>query len=276
MIWLNGDIVSAEAAISANDRGLLLGESVFETLLVKNQVPQFWTAHLARLAASCTALGLACPYDDAGLRDGVMALFAADNALHGEKMRAVLRLTVSGGTGGRGLVPTAQATPMVMMQLSDAPPRPDALRLHMSDILRFAGQFSATHKTGQYVDNIMARRQALAAQADEAVMANQHGRLACAAAGNIFVRFDDRLLTPPLGEGALPGVIRGALLEKAQIDGLQIEEAAIDMARLEKADALYVANSVNGVVAAAFGQTDMAQKKQGLVLNDALPEFSCF
>ncbi|CAI8181995.1 MAG: Aminodeoxychorismate lyase [Alphaproteobacteria bacterium] len=276
MIWLNGDIVSAEAAISANDRGLLLGESVFETLLVKNQVPQFWTAHLARLAASCTALGLACSYDDAVLRDGVMALFAADNALHGEKMRAVLRLTVSGGAGGRGLVPTAQATPMVMMQLSDAPPRPDALRLHMSDILRFAGQFSATHKTGQYVDNIMARRQALAAQADEAVMANQHGRLACAAAGNIFVRFDDRLLTPPLGEGALPGVIRGALLEKAQIDGLQIEEAAIDMARLEKADALYVTNSVNGVVAAAFGQADMAQKKQGLVLNDALPEFSCF
>ena len=276
MIWLNGDIVSAEAAISANDRGLLLGESVFETLLVKNQVPQFWTAHLARLAASCTALGLACPYDDAVLRDGVMALFAADNALHGEKMRAVLRLTVSGGAGGRGLVPTAQATPMVMMQLSDAPPRPDALRLHMSDILRFAGQFSATHKTGQYVDNIMARRQVLAAQADEAVMANQHGRLACAAAGNIFVRFDDRLLTPPLGEGALPGIIRGALLEKAQIDGLQIEEAAIDMARLEKADALYVTNSVNGVVAAAFGQADMAQKKQGLVLNDALPEFSCF
>ena len=52
--------------------------------------------------------------------------------------------------------------------------------------------------------------------------------------------------------GALPGIIRGALLEMAMIDGLQIEEAPIDMARLEKADALYVSNSVNGVVAAAF------------------------
>ena len=85
MIWLNGDIVSAEAAISANDRGLLLGESVFETVLVKNQVPQFWTAHLARLAASCTALGLSNPHNAAALRDGVMALFEADKARHGEK-----------------------------------------------------------------------------------------------------------------------------------------------------------------------------------------------
>jgi branched-chain amino acid aminotransferase len=276
MIWLNGGIVSAEAVISANDRGLLLGESVFETLLVKNQVPQFWTAHLARLAASCTALGLSNPHNAAALRDGVMALFEAEKARHGKKPRAVLRLTVSGGSGGRGLVPRAEAKPMVMMQLGDAPPRPDALRLHMSDVLRFAGQFSAAHKTGQYVDNIMARRQALAAQADEAVMANQHGRLAGAAAGNMFVRFDDRLLTPPVSEGALPGIIRGALLEMAMIDGLQIEEAPIDMARLEKADALYVSNSVNGVVAAAFVQADAAQKKQGLVLNDALPEFSSF
>lgn len=276
MIWLNGDIVSAEAAISANDRGLLLGESLFETVLVKNQVPQFWAAHLARLSASCTALGLSNPHNAAALRDGVMALFDADKAVHGEKPRAVLRLTVSGGSGGRGLVPRAEARPMVMMQLSDAPPRPDALRLHMSDVLRFAGQFSAAHKSGQYVDNIMARRQALAAEADEAVMANQHGRLACAAAGNMFVRLGERLITPPLRDGALPGIIRGALLEERQIDGLQIEEAPIDMGQLEKADALYVTNSVNGVVAAAFVQADAAQKKQGLVLNDALPEFSSF
>ena len=276
MIWLNGDIVSAEAAISANDRGLLLGESLFETLLVKNQVPQFWAAHLARLSASCAALGLSNPYDEAALRAGVLALFEADKARQGETARAVLRLTVSGGSGGRGLVAMAEARAMVMMQLSEAPPRPDALRLHLSDVLRFAGQFSAAHKTGQYVDNIMARRQALAARADEAVMANQYGRLASAAAGNMFVRFGERLLTPPLSDGALPGIIRAALLEKAQIDGLHIEEVPIDMTRLEEADALFVTNSVNGVVAAAFGAPDAAQKKQGLVLHDALPEFSSF
>lgn len=274
MIWLNGDLRPAEAAISAQDRGLLLGESVFETMLVRDKVPQFWSAHLARLQASCTAFGLACPYDAAALRAGAMALLQASNSSYDK--RTVLRLTLTGGMAGRGLVPLAEATPLVMMQLSDAPPRPEAVILHNSDILRFAGQFGAAHKTGQYVDNIMARRQALAAKADEAVMANQHGRLACAAAGNIFVRFDTRLITPPVSEGALPGIIRGALLDKANIDGLRIDEAPIEMARLAEADGLFVTNSVNGVVAAAYGTHAAAQKKQGLALHDALPEFVSF
>ena len=275
MIWLNGELRAAETAISAQDRGLLLGESLFETMLVKDNVPQFWSAHLARLKASCAAFGLVCHYDEAALRDGARALFAS-SANDKKAHRSILRLTLTGGNGGRGLVPIGEARPMVMMQISDAPPRPGALSLHNSDVLRFAGQFGAAHKTGQYVDQIMARRQALAAKADEAVMANQHGRLACAAAGNIFVRFGNRLITPPVSEGALPGIIRGALLEVATIGDLRISEAPIETARLAAADGLFVTNSVNGVVAAAYGTQATAQKKQGLVLNDALPEFSNF
>ena len=242
-------------------------------MLVTDNVPQFWSAHVARLQASCAAFGLVCPYDEAALRAGARRFVPRRRTKKAH--RSILRLTLT-GSGGRGLVPRAEAKPMVMMQLGDAPPRPDALRLHMSDVLRFAGQFSAAHKTGQYVDNIMARRQALAAQADEAVMANQHGRLAGAAAGNMFVRFDNRLITPPVSEGALPGIIRGALLEMAMIDGLRISEAPIEMARLAAADGLFITNSVNGVVAAAYGSRETAQKKQGLALHDALPEFSSF
>jgi len=275
MIWLNGELRAAETAISAQDRGLLLGESLFETMLVKDNVPQFWSAHLARLKASCAAFGLVCHYDEAALRDGAHALFAS-SANDKKAHRSILRLTLTGGNGGRGLVPIGEARPMVMMQISDAPPRPEALSLHNSDVLRFAGQFGAAHKTGQYVDQIRARRQALAAKADEAVMANQHGRLACAAAGNIFVRFGNRLITPPVSEGALPGIIRGALLEAASIGGMYISEASIEMERLPAADGLFITNSVNGVVAAAYGTRATAQKKQGLVLHDALPAFSNF
>jgi branched-chain amino acid aminotransferase len=276
MIWMNGELRDADGAVSAHDRGLLLGESVFETMLLKNHVPQFWAAHLARLKASCAALNLAWAYNEAALRDAAIALLAACDKRGEKTERAVLRLTVTGGNGGRGLVAPADTKPMVMMQLSVAPPMPQAVTLHNSDILRFAGQSMTAHKTGQYVDNILARKQALAAKADEAVMANQHGRVACAAAGNIFVRFDNRLLTPPVSEGALPGIIRGALLEKAEIDGLKIEEAQIDMARLAAADGLFVSNSLHSVIAAAYGSVSAAQKKQGLALRDALPEFSSF
>ena len=74
MIWLNGELHAAETAISAQDRGLLLGESLFETMLVTDNVPQFWSAHVARLQASCAAFGLVCPYDEAALRAGARAL----------------------------------------------------------------------------------------------------------------------------------------------------------------------------------------------------------
>ena len=275
MIWLNGTLQPAEAAFSADDRGLLLGEAVFETLLVSHGVPQFWEAHLARLDAACTAFGLAplVPRDSLrdNLRDGVLALLAA----HDAAPRQVLRLTVTGGAGGRGLVPAAPVAANWLMQLSPAADPPQALRLHLSDIERPTG-VTAQHKTSAYLDNIQARRAALAAGADEAVLVNRHGRVACAAAGNLFVQSGPRLITPPLSEGALPGIIRGALLQAGSAAGLEVVEGLVDRALLQMAEAHYVSNSLNGVVAAGFGAVGEAQKKQGRALSAALPQFTIF
>ena len=271
MIWLNGTLQPAEAAFSADDRGLLLGEAVFETLLVSRGVPQFWEAHLARLDAACTAFGLAPLMPRDSLRDGVLALLAA----HDAAPRQVLRLTVTGGAGGRGLVPAAPIAANWLMQLSPAADPPQALRLHLSGIERPTG-VTAQHKTSAYLDNILARREALAAGADEAVLVNRHGRVACAAAGNLFVQSGPRLITPPLSEGALPGIIRGALLQAGSAAGLDVVEGLVDSALLQTAEAHYVSNSLNGVVAAGFGAVGDAQKKQGRALSAALPQFTIF
>lgn len=275
MIWLNGDLCEGEAAISADDRGLLLGESVFETLLLKHQIPQFFAAHLNRLVASCGALGLDCPYDASELRDALMRLLAVENP----PARAALRVTVTGGNGGRGLVPQTGGKANLLMQISTPPPAPQTLKLVDCDIIRLAGQTIMAHKTGQYVDNILARRQALAGGGDEAVMCNQHGRIACAAAGNIFILRDAHLLTPPVSDGALPGIIRGALLALAEVDGLAVAEAELTLADLARAEAIFVTNSLNGVTPAGYGANNAvsaAQKKQGLIINEALPEFDNF
>ena len=61
MIWRNGELRLADGAVSAEDRGLLLAEAVFETLLVRHGIPQAWPAHLARLMAACDAFGIAAP-----------------------------------------------------------------------------------------------------------------------------------------------------------------------------------------------------------------------
>lgn len=284
MIWLNGNIRDAAGAFSAQDRGLLLGEAVFETLLVVDGVPQFWDAHLARLTRACTAFGLVMPYDTAALKNGVLSLFDA----HAIKPKAdrpgarhVLRLTVTGGDGGRGLVPQNTGAPNWLMQISDAAAPPAYLRLHESDIAVLAGGATAGHKTTAYLDHILARRAALNAGADEALMFNQHGRLAGAAAATIFVQTGKQLITPPVSEGALAGIIRAALLQLGEAGGLNIAEGLIGRDLLAKADALYLSNSVHGVVPAQLEAghatgPGAAQKKQGHALCEALPQFDRF
>ncbi len=281
MIWLNGNIGDAAGAISAQDRGLLLGEAVFETMLVAGGVPQFWDAHLARLRRACTALGLAIPYDDAALKRGVLSLFDAHDINPKAGTRHVLRLTVTGGDGGRGLVPDNISAPNWLMQISDAAAPPTYLRLHESDVPVLAGSATGGHKTTAYLDNILARRAALYAGADEALMFNQHGRLAGAAAGTVFVQTGKQLITPPVSEGALAGIIRAALLQLGEASGLNIAEGLIGRDLLAKADALYLTNSVQGVVPAGFeaiSETGLSevQKKQGHALCEALPQFDRF
>ena len=57
MIWLNGALANAAGAVSAADRGLLLGEGVFETVLAENGTPSHWAAHMERLWRACDVLG---------------------------------------------------------------------------------------------------------------------------------------------------------------------------------------------------------------------------
>ena len=107
MIWMNGTLRPADNAVSANDRGLLLGEAVFETLLMDENVPQFWQAHLERLFAACAALGFERRFSDMALAEGVRLLLAETGS---DAPRQILRLTVTGGAGGRGLVAQQKAT----------------------------------------------------------------------------------------------------------------------------------------------------------------------
>ncbi len=271
MIWLNGKIGTGDAAFSADDRGLLLGEAVFETLLVKDNVPQFWQAHLARLREACLRFDFDQPYDDATLKQGVLDLIAAIP----KAARLVVRLTVTGGAGGRGLVPTDSAPPNWLIQLTPAPPQLDGLVLAISDIVRLA--HAHPHKTTSYLDNILARRQARAAGADEAVMMNQYGRAACVAAGNLFVHIGKQLITPPTSEGALAGIVRHALLRAEQCAGLDICEGLVDADLLTRADGVFVTNSVQEILPASLSvPPNEAQKRQGLLLRDSLPQFLKF
>tara|TARA_B110000971_G_C20036410_1_gene514492 strand:- start:3649 stop:4470 length:822 start_codon:yes stop_codon:yes gene_type:complete len=270
-VWIDGELKPTETALSAQDRGLLLGEAVFETLLIKNGVPQFWDAHLERLQAAGTAFHMPLPYSPDALKQGVLDFLKNQTPTD----RRVLRITLTGGSGGRGLVAQEASAPTCLMQISPAPKRPDGLRLWISDTVRLATP--KPHKTNAYLDNIMARRQALAAGADEALLLNQHGRVASCAAGNLFVQIGKQWVTPPESEGALAGIMRAQLIQMGPAAGFDVVEGLLDPDLVSRADGLFVTNSVTEIVAASLsGDVSEAQKKQGHALCEALPQFSKF
>lgn len=246
IFWLNGEFSTKPKAIDIADRGFLLGDGIFETILVVNGVPAFFDAHLNRLRAAMTALRLHAEIDESF--PSVILELAGRNMLdHG---LAAVRLTVSRGTGARGLLIPDETPPnstlLATISKYHAPRAQSPVRLAVSSFVRSEASLTSRFKTLNYIDNVMARSEVVANKCDEAVMLNNAGRVACVSAGNIFQFVgNSTVVTPALGEGALGGIVRGVLLSGAGTD-IAIKESAIERDTLAHAD-LFVTNSLLGI-----------------------------
>lgn len=245
--WLNGEFKEDVAAINVADRGLLLGDGVFETVLLVDGIPAFWDAHMARLDAALKALHFQVKPDVFAL--SVIKELAARNGVSSGV--AVLRLTVTRGAGARGLALLEKTTPTLLMTVQPYTPPPDSpLKLMISAHRRNEGSLSASFKTLNYLENVMARYDAAQEKCDDALMLNGAGRVACASAANIFVMSGDKkIITPSVSEGALPGIVREVLLGRAFEAGFHVREAAIELSMLRSKE-LFLSNSLIGLRAA--------------------------
>lgn len=247
--WIDG-VLSADT-IRLADRGFLLGDGVFDTLVAFGRRPFAGERHLARLSAHAAAIGIAV--DGGRVRDGWAAVLAAMPDGH-----AVLRTTVTRGVARRGLWPAADAVPTLAVAASpwsaELAGRP--LRLAVAAIRRNEGAPTSRLKTLGYLDNVLAARDAAAAGADDALLVNGAGRVACTTIANVLAVRGDRLSTPPLSDGVLDGVTRQLLLEAAPRLGLIPEERSMTVAEFAAADAAMAVNSVRFVqpVAALDGR----------------------
>ena len=227
--------------IPLDDRGLLLGDGLFETLLAVNGVVDQLDAHLDRLAAGCAVLGLPQP-DRPAATDAVMQAVSERSEPH-----LAVRLTLTAGSGGRGLDRPAPATPTLLASAAPSPKVEGAARLMIAATRRNADSASSRVKSLSYLDNILARREARAAGADEAVMLNGRGEVACATAANLFWIMGDQLHTPALECGVLAGIMRGRVLTLAHSLGIAAREVRSTADVLAQADAVFLTNSLIGV-----------------------------
>lgn len=229
--------------IPPNDRGLLLGDGLFETLLAVDGAVRHLEAHLDRMAAGCVALGL--PDLDREAARGLVRAAPGEAGLTAG--RAAVRLTLTAGSGGRGLERPDAPVCVLLASCAPAPPAGAPARAVVAGVRRNEGSPASRLKTLSYLDNVLARAQARRAGADEALMLNNRGWLACASAGNLFWLEGGVLATPALDCGVLAGLARGRVMAAAGALGLEVREAHAGIEALATADAVFLTNSLTGV-----------------------------
>lgn len=243
IVNLNGTLMKAATArIDPTDRGFILGDGLFETMLAQTgQIPRL-PAHLHRLRAGARVLRLPLCMTDAELNAQLHATLAASGL-----SAAVLRLTITRGPADRGLLPPMHPVPTVLITAGPLPPPSPPVRAAIATTTR-RNQHSPLSriKSLNALDNILACQEAADRGVEEAVLLNVVGRLAETTIANLFLLIDGAVLTPPVTDGALPGVMRADVM--ARVGAV---EAPLTLADLFQATEIFLTNAlgVRGLVA---------------------------
>lgn len=239
MLWHEGKISAAhEMSFNLADRGLLLGDGLFETLPSFNGKAYRLEDHVKRMATDAECLGF--PDRIAIVESAVRELAAADHA------PASIRVTMTRGAGPRGLAVPTDAEPLIFA--TRAPWSPSIAfgetTLQTSSVRRNGTSPLATMKTLSYLDNVMAMAEARSKGADDALMLSLEGHVSSTSMANIFVVSGSTLSTPRRADAILPGVMRGVIIELAAAFGLEPVERALHPNDLFRADLVFVTNSL--------------------------------
>lgn len=214
-VWLDGRLVDkADAKVSVFDHGLLYGDGVFEGIRAYNGRIFRCDDHLERLFQSAKAIRLTMPLSREQLRAAIQQTMAAN-----ELRDCYIRLVVTRGVGTLGLSPIRCERPSVFVitDLLELYPREmyeKGMAVITSSVIRnHPDALSPRVKSLNYLNNILAKLEALDAGVPEAIMLNHEGNVAECTADNIFIVRQGQVQTPTTADGILEGVTRRVILE---------------------------------------------------------------
>ncbi len=251
-VWLNGRMVEPDQPhLRADDHGVIVGDGVFETLLVvrgEDGVAAFAVQrHLDRLRRSARALRFECPHSDDEMRAAIsQCLDAAPQA-------GIVRITATSGGGPLGSGRSGAAPSTIVIAGNRPPVYPPGTAVAVVPFVRNERGGMAGVKTTSYAENVLALDMARERGASEAIFADTRGRVSEGTGSNIFWSDGERLHTPPLDTGCLAGVTRALLLEH-----LDISETHLPVKDLPGVPEAFLASSTRTVQSIArIDDTDL-------------------
>ncbi len=245
-VYVDGEYVDgAVASIPIWDHALLYGDGIFEGMRLFGGSLFRPYDHLARLAGSARAIGLELPLEGEALLDVICEVI-----VRCELEDAHVRPIVTRGVGAPGVDPNRSERSTLIVAAYPFPPifGTAPIRVLVSSVVRKAPRsVGAQIKSLNYLDAVLAKRQANAAGMGEAIMLDHLGAVAECTAANVFAVFAGVLATPTT-RSALPGITRRTVIELAREQGIPVEERDIWPMELYTADAMFATGSGAGIV----------------------------
>ncbi|MCB1735924.1 MAG: aminodeoxychorismate lyase [Gammaproteobacteria bacterium] len=242
MILIDGVQASA---VAVTDRGLQYGDGVFETCAVRDRRIEYWPEHVARLQAGCERLGFPAPHAD-------LLRAEAERVLEDVEGRAVLKIIVTRGSGGRGYRPPRMPEPRRILSVYPFPEYPP--RFATQGVVLHACRTAAVEHPALVGIKHLNRLPQVLARAEwdhpgipEGLMCDTDGRPVEGTQSNLFVVQDGVLHTPDLSRVGVAGIIRARVLAMAGDLGLPYRIENLPPNVLDRVDEVFVCNSVIGI-----------------------------
>jgi branched-chain amino acid aminotransferase len=234
-----------DAKVSVYDRGFLFGDAVFEVLRTYRGVPFAWDEHYTRLVGSAARVFIEVPVDGATLRAEVeQGIAAAGNE------ESNVRIVLTRGVGPVTLDPGAARAPFrVILVEPVVPPPREAYAAGIAAVTvrtqrTVDGTVASGAKVTNYLESLLAVREARAQGAQEALIVDGRGDVVEGATSNVFVVKGGRLATPPVDAGILAGITRAHVLDAAASAGVAVDQRTLRPEDLYEADEVFVTSSI--------------------------------
>ena len=249
-IYMTGKLVEeSEAMISVFDHGLLYGDGVFEGIRVYNNRVFLLNEHIDRLFNSAKAIALEIPMSKEELVTAV-----ADTCKANELKNGYVRLIVTRGKGSLGLNPYLCKDPEIIIIAAEIQLYPKDLYenglkiVTVGTVRNHPEAINPRIKSLNYLNNVLAKIEAINAGCMECIMLNHKGEVAEASGDNIFTIKDGKLYTPSIYSGALEGLTRNKVISLAESLGYSVNEVSMQRYDLYTADEVFLTGTAAEII----------------------------